>query len=208
MAAAGVTVSPLLVAACLASQGTTLPPPPGAPGDGGLDVPSEPVSLGPCPGKGTVTVSFDRGSAAASCWSASVDNRMGAPEVTLSGSPAGWPGLSVAVLFYESSSDGGRCGPVAGATLPLSSPCLFVSASYGEKSSAPEWRAFAGGGYTAGAAREAGATAAMGSLSVPAFGIQPGSTVSITFEPGATLVLDAPGHPQVAIEGSVTAPVP
>jgi hypothetical protein len=111
------------------------------------------------------------------------------------------------VLLYSGTVRGHVCAPGPGSTLALDGPCVFVTAGYLGSPSDVEWRAFAGGAAANPLAGDASPTLAQGSILLRAYETQLGGTVAASFSPGSTLVLDAPGHPPVTIEGSVSVPL-
>jgi hypothetical protein len=191
------------VSSCVASQAPNLPPPIGSESpDGGFgDLSTGPVITGPCPGQGTVTVSFDRGTATQTCWSSYSPlvnpggfARAGQPTVSVSGNPQSSPGLSVAIALFVGDFHGTACAVGPGSKLALDGPCVSVTVAYGEAAGNAEWQA-------------SGGVASQGSLIVGSYGTTPGSPISVSFSPGASLVLDAPSHPLVSISGSASAPL-
>ena len=192
------------VSSCIASQAPNLPPPIGSESlDGGFgDLSTGPVITGPCPGQGTVTVTFDRGTATETCWSSYTPLAnpggvvsAGQPTVSLSGNPQSSPGLSVAISLFVGSVHGTACAVGPGSKLALAGPCVSVTVAYGEAAGIAEWQA------------SGGVASAQGSLIVGSYGTTPGSPISVSFSPGASLVLDAPSHPLVSISGSASAPL-
>jgi hypothetical protein len=203
---------------CLANEGSECPgcpPSIGTPHDAGiLDVPALPDISGPCPGQGRATVELDRGEATVTCWSATSPLTIqgakvaaGQPTVTITGNPSSSPGLTVAIFLYTGINREAACGIGPGSKLDLGGPCVFVAVGYGATGNPPEWRAF--GGAAVGSPIEGGASAAdaQGELVVESFGTTLGTTISVSFTPGSSLVLDAPTHPVVSISGSVTVPL-
>ena len=196
---------------CVASEAPDMPPPIDAPREAGvLDAPPPPDAMGPCPGHGMVTAAFDRGSAVATCWSGRSALMVqggvvppGQPATTLSGTPQSYPGLYVAILLYSGSVHGHVCSPGPGSMIALDSPCVFVTATYLGASTDTEWRAFAGAAANPFTG-DASPAAAHGSLLLTSYDPQVGGAVSASFAAGSSLVLDAPGHPPVAIAGSVS----
>jgi hypothetical protein len=203
----GVAVLALLGGAwsCVVSDGSECPgcpPSIGTPHDAGiLDVPAPPDIVGPCPGQGTVTLAFDRGTASQTCWSGSSPLASGGgtapagePTVTIAGNPQSFPGLFVGILLYSGDHHGSTCGIGPGSKLALDGPCVSVIAAYGSGGAETEWEALGG-------------ASAQGSLVVGSFGTMYGATVSVSFSPGSSIVLDTPDHPLVAISGNVTLPL-
>jgi hypothetical protein len=187
--AGGVALAVLAPLACVASQSPDLPPPIGTPADGSVTLPdvSQADVAGPCPGSGTVNVTFDRGEASQTCWSgysplAVRGGRLaaGQPIVALSGNPQSYPGLA------------------------LDGPCVLVTAEYEASDGVAEWKAFGG---TAVALDGGVGAGAVGALVIESANTAYGQLFSVSFSAGSSLVLDAPSRPLVGISGSASAPV-
>jgi hypothetical protein len=207
------------VSSCNASP--SLPPLLGTPGDTGLgDLSAEGFHAGMCPGTGTVTITYDGGSAEQTCWRGLAANGQGEPAATIaSNASATTTGLGLGILFFTKSTGGALCGIGPGSKLALDGPCLVIAAAYGKEGQPPQWQAYAGTGaptFTFDAGKpgdggmldEAGSPPnAQGMLTVGSFGTQFGGTLSVTFDPGSTLVLDQPGYPQASISGTISVPI-
>ena len=102
------------------------------------------------------------------------------------------------------------CAIQAGQTLSMSDPCLAVSASYGVSGQKAQWTAFGGGSPADVYAMEDPSLVSQlsGSLTVNQWSTQVGGTVSVTFSPGATLLLSPGSNPAtVSISGDATATI-
>jgi hypothetical protein len=214
---AALVAAAILGAAASCTSAGSMPPLLGTPGDTGLgDLSAEAYNPGMCPGSGTVTVAFDGGSGTNSCWSAVGYMGKTTATVTLTGNVmTAKPGLAVGITLLNYETEGGMyCSIGPGAKVALDGPCVAVGASFLSSANTDgdtdEWQAFAGSApgaplSTLGSMGPDGG--AHGTLTVSSFGTAFGSTVSVAFSPGSTLVVDRPGYPVASISGSVTVAV-
>jgi hypothetical protein len=183
----------------------SMPPLLGTAGDSGLgDLSAEAYDPGMCPGTGTVSVGFDGGSGQNTCWSAFAAKSATQATVTLAGNLTAKPGLALGMTLVNY---GTVCSIGPGAKVALDGPCISIAASYVSSEDKDVWQAF--GGNAPGSPLQALGTDAgsHGTLTVTSYGFALGSTISVTFSPDSTLVVDEPGHPSASISGSVTASV-